>query len=328
MPGLTIPGIPTTVLVAPDAFKETFDASRVATAIGRGLERAGVPVDVCPIADGGEGTLEVLAPALGAEIRTATVSDPLGRAIEAPFGIAGETAIVEAAAASGLHLVDQSERDPVRASTLGTGQLISAAVNAGARRVLVGVGGSATTDGGAGATRALRGVEADLVVLCDVRTPFEDAARVYGPQKGAGPEQVRTLTRRLNAQARRLPKDPREVPMTGAAGGLAGGLWAACGGELVPGAVFVLNTLGFDSRLRRARAAITGEGRLDEQSLAGKAISEVAVRARQAGVPSHAIVGELALDAFGLRILDLQAVLEASTLKEIESAGERLVGLL
>jgi glycerate kinase len=328
MPGLTIPGIPTTVLVAPDAFKETFDASRVATAIGRGLERAGVPVDVCPIADGGEGTLEVLAPALGAEIRTATVSDPLGRAIEAPFGIAGETAIVEAAAASGLHLVDESERDPVRASTLGTGQLIAAAVNAGARRVLVGVGGSATTDGGAGAIRALRGVEADLVVLCDVRTPFEDAARVYGPQKGAGPEQVRTLTRRLNAHARRLPKDPREVPMTGAAGGLAGGLWAACGAELVPGAVFILDTLGFDARLRGARAVITGEGRLDDQSLAGKAISEVAVRARQAGVPSHAIVGELALDAFGLRILDLQAVLEASTLKEIEGAGERLVGLL
>jgi glycerate kinase len=328
MPLVTIPGVPTTVLVAPDAFKETFDAGRVASAIGRGLETAGVPVDVCPVADGGEGTLEVLAPALEAEIWTATVSDPLGRSIQAPFGVAGDTAIVEAAAASGLHLVGPSERDPLRASTLGTGQLIAAAVNAGARRVLVGVGGSATTDGGAGAIRALRGVDTDLVVLCDVRTPFEGAARVYGPQKGAGPEQVRTLTRRLNAQARRLPQDPRGVPMTGAAGGLAGGLWAACGAELVTGAAFVLDALGFDARLRRARAVVAGEGRLDEQSLAGKAISEVAVRARQAGVPSHAIVGKLALDAFGLRILDLQAVLEATTLKRIETAAERLAGLL
>ena len=118
------------------------------------------------------------------------------------------------------------------------------------------------------------------------------------------------------------------MPMTGAAGGLAGGLWATFGAELVPGAVFVLDAIGFDARLRRARAVVTGEGRLDEQSLAGKAISEVAVRARQTGVPSHAIVGELALDAFGLRILDLQAVLEASTLGQIEAAGQKLAGLL
>jgi glycerate kinase len=328
MPPVTIPGVPTTVLVAPDAFKETFDAAVVAGAVGRGLERAGVPVDLCPVADGGEGTLGVLAPALGAEIRTAPVSDPLGRPIEAPFGIVGQTAIVEAAAASGLHLVDQRERDPLQASTLGTGQLIAAAVDAGARTVLVGVGGSATTDGGAGAIRALRGVDARLMVLCDVRTPFEEAARIYGPQKGATAEQVRSLTRRLNAQARKLPKDPRGVPMSGAAGGLAGGLWAACGAELVPGAMFVLDALGFDARLRRARAVIAGEGRLDEQSLAGKAISEVAVRARQAGVPCHAIVGDCALDAFGLRLLDLQAVLEASTLEQIARAGERLAELL
>jgi glycerate kinase len=328
MPVVAIPGVPDTVLVAPDAFKETFGAARVASAIGRGLERAGVPVDLCPVADGGEGTLAVLAPALQAEIRTAPVADPLGRKIEAPFGIAGKTAIVEAAAASGLHLVGERERDPLRASTLGTGQLIAAAIRAGANTVVVGVGGSATTDGGAGALRALRQADTKLVVLCDVRTPFEDAARVYGPQKGASDEQVRALTRRLHAHARRLPRDPRGVPMTGAAGGLAGGLWAALGAELVPGAGFVLDALGFDVRLRRARAVVTGEGRLDSQSLAGKAISEVAVRARQAGVPSHAVVGKLALDSFGLRILDLQAVLEAGSLKQIEAAGERLAGLL
>jgi glycerate kinase len=325
---LRIPGVPTTVLVAPDAFKETFDAAGVAAAIGRGLQRAGVPADLCPVADGGEGTLDVLAAALQADIRTAKVSDPLGREIEAPFGIAGQTAIVEAAAASGLHLVEEADRDPLRASTLGTGQLIDAAVRAGARTVLVGAGGSATTDGGTGAIRALRGVDARLTVLCDVRTPFEDAARVYGPQKGASEQQVRALARRLHAQARRLPRDPRGIPMTGAAGGLAGGLWAALGAELVPGAVFVLDALGFDTRLRRARAVVTGEGRLDQQSLAGKAISEVAVRARQAGVPCHAIVAQRALDAFGLRILDLQAVLEAPTLERIKAAGEKLAGLL
>jgi glycerate kinase len=118
------------------------------------------------------------------------------------------------------------------------------------------------------------------------------------------------------------------MPMTGAAGGLAGGLWAAFGAELTSGAAFVLDALGFDTRLRRARAVVTGEGRLDAQSLAGKAISEVAVRARQAGVPAHAIIGELALDAFGLRILDLQVVLAASTLERIETAGTELAGLL
>jgi glycerate kinase len=325
MPGMSIRGIPTTVLVAPDAFKGTLSADEVAHAIGRGLTEAGVPVDLCPVADGGEGTLAVLAPALEAEIRTATVSDPLGRPIEAPFGIAGDAAIVETAAASGLDLGDL---DAMNASTFGTGQLIAAAVDAGARTVLVGVGGSATTDGGAGAIKALKGIDARLIVLCDVRTPYEDAARIYGPQKGATPDQVRRLTRRLHAVARRLPRDPRGVPMTGAAGGLSGGLWAAFGAELVSGAPYVLDRLGFDVRLRRARAVVTGEGRLDSQSLAGKALSEVAVRARQMGVPSHAIVGSRALDAFGTRILDLQAVMEAGTLAQIEAAGERLAGLL
>ncbi len=325
---MTIPGVPTTVLIAPDAFKETLSAVEVARAIARGLERAGVPVDLCPVADGGEGTLDVLAPALGAEIRTAVVTDPLGRAIDAPFAVAGSTAVVEAAAASGLGLIPKNERDAVEASTFGTGQLICAAVHAGARTVLLGAGGSATTDGGAGAIRALKGVDARIIVLCDVRTAFEDAARIYGPQKSASPEQVRKLTRRLHALARRLPKDPRGLPLTGAAGGLSGGLWAALGAELVPGAANVLDRLGFDARLRRARAVVTGEGRLDDQSLAGKALSEVAVRARQAGVPCHAIVGSRTLDAFGARILDLQAILEAGTDKQLHAAGRRLAALL
>jgi glycerate 2-kinase len=330
---MTIRGVPTTILVAPDAFKGTLQAREVASAVGRGLERAGWPVDLCPVADGGEGTLAALAPALGAELRTATVSDPLGRSVEAEFGIANGTAIVEAAAASGLGLVPERERDAVKASTYGTGELIEAAIDAGAKTVLIGAGGSATTDGGTGAIRALRRrdrsrLPAKLIVLCDVRTRFEDAARVFAPQKGADDAQVRALSRRLQAAARRLPKDPRGVPLTGAAGGLSGGLWAAFGAELVPGAAFVLDAVAFDARLHSARAVVAGEGRLDRQSLAGKALSEVATRARQTGVPSHAIVGANELDAFGLRILDLQVVLEAGTPKQLEGAGRRLAKLI
>jgi glycerate kinase len=242
--------------------------------------------------------------------------------------------VVEAAAASGLHLVSDGEHDPVNASTFGTGQLIAAALAAGARTVIVGAGGTATTDGGAGAIDALRRAgglpgRARLVVLCDVRTPFEDAARLFGPQKGATPAQVRRLTHRLHALARQFgERDPRGVPLAGAAGGLSGGLWAAFGAELLPGASHVLDEIGFEPRLRRARAVVTGEGRLDEQSLAGKALSEVATRARQSGVPCHAIVGSSALDRFGMRVLDLQAVLEAGDAEELAAAGRRLAGLL
>lgn len=332
-------GIPTTVLVAPDAFKGTLRASEVAAAIGRGLELAGTETDLCPIADGGEGTLEALLGPLGAETCTTAVEGPMGAPVEVPFGLTaagrrGATAVVEAAAASGFHLMAARERDPIKASTYGTGQLIAAALQAGARTVLVGAGGTATTDGGSGAIAALRragGVpeSARLVVLCDVRTPFEDAARLFAPQKGATPDQVRRLTRRLHTLARRFgERDPRGVPLTGAAGGLSGALWAAFGAELVPGASYVLDAIGFEARLRRARAVVTGEGRLDEQSLAGKALSEVATRARQSGVPCHAIVGSSALDRFGMRILDLQAVLEAGATGQLTAAGRRIVRLL
>ncbi len=210
--------------------------------------------------------------------------------------------------------------------------MIAAAIELGADTIYLGVGGSATTDGGAGAIKAisaaggLRG--AKLTVLCDVRTPFEDAARVFGPQKGASPDDVKRLSARLGALARRLDRDPRGLPMTGAAGGLAGGLWAAFGAELVPGASFVLDALGFDARMRAARAVVTGEGCLDSQSLAGKAVSEVATRSRQSGVPCHAIVGSRRLDSFGARILDLGVVLEAGTEPALERAGRELAGLL
>jgi glycerate 2-kinase len=329
--------IPSTILVAPDSFKGTISAVTVAERIGLGLERAGWLVELCPLADGGEGTLEVLGDALEAELVSAAVSDPLGRAITARFGLAGDVrggpvAVVEMAAASGLGLLAPGELDPFGASTAGTGELILAARDAGAKLIYVGVGGSATTDGGRGAIEAIRwggGLgDARLVVLADVRTPFELAARVFGPQKGASEADVRRLTQRLHALARGFDRDPRGRPMTGAAGGLSGGLWAAFGAELVPGAAFVLDLLDFDLRMRAARAVVTGEGRLDLQSLAGKVVSEVAVRARQSGVPCHAIVGSRDLDAFGARILDLQAILTASTSRQLTAAGRKLAGLI
>jgi glycerate 2-kinase len=329
---MAIPGVPTTILVAPDSFKGTFSSAAVAAAIGRGLEDAGHEVDLCPVADGGEGTLAALAPALGLARGSAIVSDPLGRAVEAEFAVGDGVGVVEMASASGLGLVAESERDPFAATTFGTGELILAAVQAGARVVYVGVGGSATTDGGTGAIQAIeRGGglgRARLVVLSDVRTPFEDAARVFGPQKGAGAADIRRLNKRLAALARRLARDPRGVPMTGAAGGLSGGLWAAFGAELVPGAAFVLDEVDFDGRMRAARAVVTGEGKLDQQSLAGKAVSEVSTRARQVGVPSYAIVARRELDAFGQRVLDLQLVLQARTLAEIEAAAAELAQVI
>jgi len=325
-------GIRETVLVAPDSFKGTFTASEVAEAIAAGLRDGGRPADVCPAADGGEGTLDALLAALGGELRTAEVTDPLGRPIEAHYAMSGSTAIVETAAASGLHLVAESERDPQAACTAGTGELIMAAVADGAQTVLLGVGGSATSDGGSGALEAIRRAGGlggtRLVVLCDVRTTFADAARVFGPQKGADPDVVRKLTARLHAQARRLPRDPRGEPMSGAAGGLSGGLWAVHGAELVSGASFILDAIGFDERMRAARAVVTGEGRLDEQSLVGKVVSEIATRARQSGVPCDAVVGCRELDAMGARVLDLERVLEAGTVAQLKAAGRALAEVI
>jgi glycerate kinase len=323
--------MPARLLVAPDSFKGTFRAPEVAAAVGRGIERAGLePPDLCPVADGGEGTAEVLLLALGGETGGAEVRDPLGRPVRAGFALVedGGTAIVEVAEASGLARVAEDERDAEAASSAGTGELIAAAVASGAEVVLVAAGGSATTDGGEGAIAALhdhgglRG--ARLVVLCDVRTPFERAAAVFGPQKGAGPAAVARLTARLDALAATWPRDPRGRALTGAAGGLAGGLWAAFGARLEPGAPFVLDVLGFDERMRASRAVIVGEGRMDATTLEGKIAGEIAVRARQAGVPAHAVCGADALTPFEARILDLQRIVEAPTLAALEAAGEHL----
>jgi glycerate 2-kinase len=282
------------------------------------------------VADGGEGTIDALLSTLAGVEVTVEVGDPLGRPVEASFALIddGRTAIVEMARASGLGLVAAEERDPWAASTRGTGELIVAAVEAGAEQVIVTVGGSATTDGGAGALAALAeaGVTVELDVLCDVRTPFEDAARVYGPQKGADAAMVRKLSERLQTLAKGFKRDPRGEPMTGAAGGLAGGLWAEHGARLQDGPAFVLGALGFDERMRGAAFVVTGEGRIDEQTLQGKLVGEVATRCRQAGVPCHGVVGRIELDPFSQRILDFASLAEATTLAGLEEAGRRLVG--
>ena len=315
-------------LVAPDGFKGSFGAAEVAGAIAQGLRAGGREAIELPIADGGEGTMEVLVTALGGELRTTEVSDPLGRPVEAAFVLLGDgaTAVVEAARASGLGLVAEEERDAVAASTRGTGELIAAAAAKGAERVIVTVGGSATTDGGAGALEALDEASARPVldVLCDVRAPWEAAARTFAPQKGADPEAVRELERRLERLAREAPRDPRGVPMTGAAGGLAGGLWAHLGARLLPGAAYVLDAVGFDAHMRAARFVVTGEGSIDRQTLQGKAAGEAATRCRQSGVACHAVVARNDLEPFEARILDLQTVTEARTLAELEAAGSAL----
>ena len=317
------------VLVAPDSFKGTFGAPAVAAAIARGLRREGLDADLCPVADGGEGTMAVLMAQLGGVIETVRAHDPLGREIDASYAHLGDGrhAIVEVAAASGLALVAPGERDAEAASSAGTGELVAAAIAAGATHVLVAAGGSATTDGGAGAIEeieaagGLRG--ARLSVLCDVRTPFEQAACVFAPQKGADAETVARLERRLRAFG-----VPEGLPMTGAAGGLAGGLWLRLDAVLVPGAAFVLDALDFDRRLAAAAAVIVGEGSLDVTSLHGKIAAEIAVRARQRGVPAHAIVGSCAIDRFDARILDLQEIREAGDERALEDAAASLAGVI
>ncbi len=302
----------------------------MADAIGRGVEDAGGIPDLCPAGDGGEGTTEILLDALGGERRTAPAHDPLSRQIDAGYALLrdGSEAVVEAAAASGLSLVDPAGRDAERASSTGTGELIAAAVAEGARRILVAAGGSATTDGGRGAIDAIEAAgglrDARLEVLCDTSIPFERAAEVFGPQKGASPLQVESLTARLIAEAGALPRDPRGRAMTGAAGGLSGGLWAAFGAHLVPGAAFVLGVVGFDRRLEDASAVITGEGRIDAQSREGKLTGEVARRCRAARVPCHAIAGEIALTPDDESEFGFATLASATSVESLTGAGERI----
>ena len=285
------------MLAAPDKFRGTGTAREIAGAIARGAHRAGAECDECPLADGGEGILD----ALGGPNRTSLVTGPLGDPVTAPWRLSGGTAVIEMAAASGLALLGSvDDNDPLAASTTGTGELIANAIDAGARRIVVGVGGSATTDGGFGALRAmyplprLRGIE--LIVACDVRTTFVDAAAVFAPQKGATPTQVTLLQRRLERLAQvyrdEYGVDVTDLPRAGAAGGLAGGL-AAIGGRLVDGFSLVADEVALADRLHDVDLVITGEGFLDEQSFEGKVVGGVVELAAEAGVPVLAVVGDV-----------------------------------
>ena len=324
------------VVIAPDSFKESLPAIDVASAIADGVKRVSseLEIDCVPMADGGEGTVDAIVSATGGEFVHASVSDPLGRPIRAKFGLTGDgrTAVMEMAAASGLQLLTEQERDPLVTSTFGTGQLILAAVERGVEEIILGIGGSATVDGGAGMAQALglkfkddKGSEigpggAELLriaavdasaleprlkemrvkVACDVTNPLlgpEGAAAVYAPQKGALPADVGTLERALNNLAdiahRELNVGLDSFPGSGAAGGLGGGLAGFLGAELVPGVQLVIETVKLSERIKGADLVFTGEGRLDNQSAFGKTPLGVAETAAGLGVPVIALVGEL-----------------------------------
>lgn len=289
------------ILVAPDKFKGTISAVDAAAAIAAAVERLGHTASAQPLADGGEGTLD----ALGGANRTTTVSGPLGDPVEARWRLGrNRTAVVEMAEASGLQLVGGADgNDPVAANTAGTGELIDQAIQRGARRVIVGVGGSATTDGGWGAVQALhpvqrlRGIE--ITVACDVHHRFLEAAEVFAPQKGASVAQVELLRRRLqrlvDVYRAEWGVDVTELRGGGAAGGLAGGL-AAVGAELVDGFDVVADAVHLYDQIETADVVITGEGRLDTTSFEGKVVGGVVQLATDAGVPVLVVAGQVAPD--------------------------------
>lgn len=288
------------LLVAPDKFRGTASAADVAAAVAEVAATAGWVVTRQPLSDGGEGLLDVL----GGANRTTTVTGPHGTPVSARWLLRDSLAVIEAAEACGLLLAGgPAGNDPVAATSAGVGELIAAALAAGATSVVVGLGGSACTDGGRGALQALGALApswggfgaASVTVCCDVATPYLAAARVFGPQKGATAEQVTLLELRLAGLRRelidRLGVDPQGFPGSGAAGGLGGGL-AAAGAHLVPGLDHVASLVGLDTLIAAADLVITGEGRLDASSLAGKVVGGVADRARAHGIPVVAVVGD------------------------------------
>ncbi|MFT7474037.1 MAG: glycerate kinase [Verrucomicrobiales bacterium] len=285
------------IVAAPDKFKGTASAAEIAEAIARAAEEAGVSCTQVPMADGGEGTLA----ALGGANRTSIVTGPLGETVEAEWRLERGVAVLEMAQAAGLVLAGGADgNDPLGATTTGVGELIDEAVDAGASTIIVGVGGSATTDGGLGALNwlgsAARVQAVELIVACDVRTRFLQAASVFGPQKGASPAQVSMLHGRLSTLAasylERFGVDVTSIDRSGAAGGLAGGL-AAIGATLVDGFDVVAEQLGLDDAIAGADLVITGEGFIDDESFDGKVVGGVASLAASHDVPVLAIAGQV-----------------------------------
>jgi glycerate kinase len=324
------------VVVAPDSFKGSLTAPEAAAAMERGVRAAWPDARVIqvPIADGGEGTVAALVEATGGRYETKEVRGPLGRPVEARWGVLGDgrTAVVEMAAASGLTLVPTGRRDPRVASTFGTGQLLRAALDAGFRHLVVGIGGSATNDGGSGMAKALgvrfldgrgqplpeggaplvrvtsidlsgvdpRLAEAEILVACDVDNPLtgpRGASAVYGPQKGATPAVVEELDAALERYAevarQATGRDVARLPGAGAAGGLGAGLLFFTPARLVPGVDLILDSVRFDDIVRGATLVVTGEGRSDAQTAMGKAPVGVARVAQRHGVPVFLVSGSL-----------------------------------
>lgn len=285
------------IVVAPDKFKGTVSAVGMAEGIAGALNEIGQSAQAIPLADGGEGFLQVL----GGPNRHTIVHGPLGETVSASWRLHHNVAVIEMAQAAGLSLVGGAEfNDPMEASTRGVGELLVAAAEAGARRIIVGVGGSATTDGGLGALKAMhptgrfRGIE--IEVACDVQTTFVDAATVFASQKGASAAQVKLLQRRLERLAQVYSHDSgvevADVPGSGAAGGLAGGL-LTIGAQLRSGFELIAEELELDQLFADADLVITGEGFLDEESFNGKVVGGVAAICADLNVPCLAIVGEV-----------------------------------
>jgi glycerate 2-kinase len=272
-------------LACPASLKGSLGAVGAAAALAEGFRRGGADTVELPVADGGEGTAEVLATALGGEWRTAAVSDPLGRPVRARYLLLpGRMAVVESAEAIGLGRLRPAERDPLRASSRGLGELIRVALGERLSSLLVCLGGSATVDGGAGLREVLDSLPVETTVACDVRNPLlgeRGAARVFGPQKGATPAAVEELEARL-AGMQEL-RAVAELPGAGAAGGLGAAL-AALGAELVSGAELVLDLVGFHERVRGANLVVTGEGTVDRTSAEGKAPGAVVRASADVGV--------------------------------------------
>lgn len=339
------------ILAAPDSFKGSLTAAEAARAMARGIRAVFPEAEVVelPVADGGEGTVEALVAATGGSLRRTTVRGPLGDPVEAAWGVLGDgrTAAIEVAAASGLGRIPVSRRDPRQTSTHGTGDLLRAALDGGFRRVILGLGGSGTNDGGAGLARSLgarfldaggrelpeggaalarlaeidrsgldpRLAELDLRVACDVEAPLcgpRGASAVFGPQKGAGPAEVEELDAALavlaEVAARETGRDIAGRPGSGAAGGLGAGLLWFTPARLEPGAALVLELLDFESRARSADLVITGEGRTDAQTALGKAPAGVAAAARRLGIPVVCLSGALGEGAERLLELGVDAL--------------------
>ena len=306
-------------LACPASLKGVLSAAEAAAALAAGFRSAGWEADECPIADGGEGTADVLHAAFGGDWRAAVVADPLGRPLRARWlALPDGTGVVESAAAIGLGVLE--EREPLRASSRGLGELIAAALAEEPRALIVGLGGVATVDGGSGLREVVPSLDVPTVALCDVRTALADAARLYGPQKGASPEAVVELERRIAAMQDLTPY--ADIPGAGAAGGLGAAL-AALGARLVPGARYVLERIDVRALLRESDLAVTGEGAVDATTREGKAPWEARRIAEEEGVRCVLFGGRVLVDAPDAYALSGD---KSRAAEDLSALGRSLVG--